>query len=324
MTRSASFITHGFLVRRLDPAIRLRHLVALSEVARQASVVKAARSLGITQPAVSKTIRELEDILEVELFDRSRRGVTLTRTGEIFRDHANAALGTLREGIDRLGQATAPEALPVRIGALPTVSARLLPAAVARFMAHGLAAAPRIVTGPNAYLMAQLRDGDLDIVIGRMAEPSEMTGFSFEHLYSERIAFIVRPGHPLIDAPHLDMAAVGSLQFLMPPRGSVIRPTVDRLFLAIGLQRPEHTIETVSPAFARPYVRASNAVWVISEGVALNDLRDGTLALLPIDTSDSLGPVGITTRSGTRPGVAAEIMLGEIRTAAEGLEPRRY
>lgn len=306
-------------MRRLDPAIRLRHIVTFSEVARQSSIVKAARVLGVTQPAVSKTIRELENILKVELLDRSRRGISLTRAGALFLDHADAGLAAFGEGVDRLGEALSPGALPVRIGALPTVSARILPDAVQRFMAHGLAAPPRIVTGPNAYLIAQLREGALDIVIGRMADPAEMTGFSFEHLYSERIGFVVRTGHPLLSTADVDRVRLGAMEFLMPPPGSVIRPTVDRLFIAAGIAHPGRTIETVSPAFARPYIRNTDAVWVISEGVVLTDLEEGTLAALSIDTAETLGPVGITTRAGTKASAAADIMLSEIRAVARAL-----
>ena len=275
--------------------------------------------LGVTQPAVSKTIRELEDILKVDLLDRSRRGVSLTRYGEIFLRHANTGLASLRQGVEELSRARSPDALPVRIGALPTVSARLLPDSIRRFMAHGLAAPPRVVTGPNRYLMTLLREGDLDIVIGRMAEPAEMTGFAFEHLYSETIAFTVRSGHPLLQAEPFAIAAIEAYEILMPPPGSVIRPTVDRLFLANGLDLPRRSIETVSLAFGRHYVRASDAIWIISEGVVLQDLGDGALARLPIDTAATLGPVGISTRAGTALGMAAEILLQDIRAAAAGL-----
>lgn len=64
--------------------VRLRHLHALLEIVRQKSVVQAASSLNISQPAVTKTIRELEDLLGTSLFERDGRGVRLTRQGEVF------------------------------------------------------------------------------------------------------------------------------------------------------------------------------------------------------------------------------------------------
>ena len=150
-------------------AIRLRHLRTFVTVAREGSVGRAAEVLSVTQPAVSKTLKELELILGVTLLDRSRRGGFLLPAGEMFLRHAETSLSALRQGVEELEGLGATEALPVRVGALPTVSARLLPPAIQRYRAHGPRAAPRIVTGPTAYLMAQLRQGDLDIVIGRMS-----------------------------------------------------------------------------------------------------------------------------------------------------------
>src|SRR4051794_13033183 len=79
-------ITAGIFVDRrlLDPRIKLRHIVCFLEVTRLKSVMKAANALGITQPAASKTIQELELVLGVPLFDRSRRNLFLTPFGEIF------------------------------------------------------------------------------------------------------------------------------------------------------------------------------------------------------------------------------------------------
>lgn len=306
----------------LPSAVRLRHLTAFVEVARSGSIVRAAAHLNITQPAVSKTIRELEELLRIELFDRSRRSVTLTRFGEIFLRHAESGLHAFAEGARSIDEARSPGALPLRIGALPTVSARLMPLAVGRFLGEGLGAVPRIVTGPNAYLLAQLREGALDIVIGRMAEPDEMEGFSFEPLYSEALCFAVRPTHPLLGKPDFRPHDIVDHVVMMPPPGAAIRAPVDRLFLASGIPRPARVIETVSLAFGRAYLRGTDAIWIISHGVVANDVEDGTLALLPVDTSTTYGAVGITQRGDTAGDVAREIFLGFLKASAASLPDR--
>src|SRR5690606_33921454 len=114
--------------RIIDPRIRLRHLACFLEVARLKSVVNAASALGISQPAASKTVQELEELLGAPLFDRTRRRLTLTPFGEVFHRHAATSLAALRQGIDAARNSAA--APMVRVGALPTVSARLLPDAV--------------------------------------------------------------------------------------------------------------------------------------------------------------------------------------------------
>jgi LysR family pca operon transcriptional activator len=282
-------------------------------VARQKSVVKAARALNVTQPAVSKTLRELEVILDVKLFDRSRRGVTLTRFGDVFLRYAGASVTALRQGVDSITQARAKGGYKIAVGALPTVAAQLMPQAIQAFKQDGVETSVSVVTGLNTVLLSQLRVGDLDLVVGRLSEPELMTGLSFEHLYSERISFLVRPGHPLLQDGTFDLKRLRDFTVLMPNETSIIRPLVDRLLIANGVAALPDTIETVSMAFGRHYARNSDAVWIISHGVAADDIADGMLIELPVDTHEYVGPVGLTTRADTPPGPSARLLIQSIR-----------
>ena len=304
--------------RPIDPRVKLRHIACFLEVARLKSVVKAADALNMSQPAASKTIQELEEILGVALFDRSRRNLFLTPSGELFQRYASTSFTALRQGIDSLGSAQADEI--VKVGALPTVSARILPPSVQRFSEQHLPARARIITGPNAYLLSLLRMGDVDLVIGRMADPDAMTGLAFEHLYSEKVVFVVRPGHPLLGVKHFELAMIEPYQTLMPTPDSVIRPFVQRLLLAHGVSNVRDEIETVSNAFGRSFTRYSDAIWIISEGVVAEDVADSQLALLPVDTAETLGPVGLTTRTDTSQSFAAQALIQSIRDVAAGFE----
>lgn len=305
----------------LDGRIKLRHLTCFLEVARLKSVSGAASMLGLSQPAASKTIQELEAILGVELFDRSRRNLVPTSFGEVFLRYAGASITALKQGMQSVTQAEA--AVSITVGALPTVSARILPAAVTHFSAQRYGMKPRIITGPNGYIISQLRLGEVDLVIGRMAEPDAMKGFSFEHLYSERIALVVRPGHPLLQPSVFDIGAIVGFQILMPPPGSIIRPTVDRFLVANAIGPLADEIETVSDSFARSYTRSSDAVWIISEGVVVDDIDHGLLMRLPADMSDTLGPVGLTTRTDTPPSLPVQLFAQSVRAVvAERIGPR--
>ncbi len=303
--------------QRIDPRIKLRHLSCFLEVARLRNMGHAATALHVSQPAVSKTIQELEHLLGGSLFDRSRRNLFLTPFGEVFHRYAATSLAALRQGLD-MARGT-PEASTIRVGALPTVSARILPGAVEAFTAGGPGAHTRIITGPNDYLLALLRTGDVDFVIGRMAEPDAMAGLSFEHLYSERVVMVVRPGHPLLDQSPFDLAMIERYQTLMPTPSSVIRRLVDRMLLTHGVTELPHGVETISSAFGRAYTRQTDAVWIISEGVVANDLAEGYLALLPLDTGETVGPVGFTTRTGTVPTLAAGSLIQCVRDVAADL-----
>jgi LysR family transcriptional regulator, pca operon transcriptional activator len=297
-----------------ETRVKFRHLRTFIEVSRQKSVGRAAELLGVSQPAVTKTIRELEAILDKKLFEREGRGLRITRYGEVFARHAGTAVAAVQQGVDSLSRVnTGP---PIRIGALPTVSARIMPAVTSAFLAEGTDNPMRIVTGENQVLLDQLRTGTLDLVIGRLAAPEQMAGLSFEYLYSEQVRFVVRELHPLLSEPRFDFARIRDFPVLMPTAGSVIRPFVDRYLLAHGMAELPRTIETVSDSFGRAFVTDTDAVWVISEGVVVRDVAEGRLRYLPIDTSETKGAVGLTTRESVAETAALDIICQTVRTVA--------
>ncbi|SFT45825.1 pca operon transcription factor PcaQ [Mesorhizobium sp. YR577] len=302
----------------IESRVRFRHLQTFLEVARQKSVVKAAGLLNVSQPAVTKTIRELEQALGVAVFERDGRGIKITRSGEIFMQHAGMAITALRQGIDSVSNAGADGGPPIRIGALPTVSAHIMPRAMSLFLKEKTGATIKIVTGENSVLLDQLRLGELDLVVGRLAAPDKMTGFFFEHLYSEQVVFAVRPKHPLLRAGADVFERLSDYPVLMPTRGSIIRPFVERFFITNGIAAIPTEIETVSDSFGRAFVRQSDAVWIISAGVVADDLKTGVLTTLPIDTSETKGPVGLTMRTDTATSAAFSILLKTVREAAQG------
>lgn len=297
--------------------IRFRHLRTFIEVARQKSVGRAADVLGVTQPAVTKTIRELEDILDKRLFEKEGRGVRITRYGEVFLRHAGASVAAVQQGIDSLSRLNT--GAPVRIGALPTVSARIMPAVMRKFLAEGAGSPVRIVTGENQVLLDQLRTGTLDLVIGRLAAPEQMAGLTFQYLYSEQVRFVVRDNHPLLWDARFDFARIRDYPVLMPTTGSVIRPFVERYLLAHGMAELPRAIETVSDSFGRAFIEETDAVWVISEGVVIRDIEAGRLRYLSVDTTETRGAVGLTTREGAEQTAALDIIGRTVRAVAEDL-----
>src|SRR5690606_8185917 len=114
----------------------------------------------------------------------------------------------------------------------------------------------------NRVLFEQLRLGQLDLVVGRLAAPEQMSGLSFEHLYSEHVVFVVHRGHPLLRPRRFDFARLRDFIVLMPTRGSIIRPFVERFLLGHGIADLPREVETVSDAFARALLRSSEAVWI--------------------------------------------------------------
>ena len=124
---------------------------------------------------------------------------------------------------------------------------------------------------------------------------------------------MVRPGHPLLTRNQFDFERIRDYPILMPPAGSVIRPYVDRYLLAHGMAELPLAIETVSDSFGHVFVAQTDAVWVISEGVVIREIAAARLAALPVDTTDTQGAVGLTTREGSPSNASLEILSHTIR-----------
>lgn len=295
----------------MDRRIKIRHLQALTEIVRQGSLKAAAERLFLTQPAISRTLAELEGILGASLLTRGRGGVALTSQGEFFYNCALQSLAALERGLAGMEEAGGRAVSRIRVGALPTVAARLIPGVVADL--SGVAPDMRlmIVDGPHAHLTRLLHRGELDVLIGRLGEPDAMRSLSFSQLYLEDIVAVVRPGHPILSDP--DLQRIVDWPIIFPPARSAIRPFVERLLIAEGIRPPPHRIESVSGAFGRAYTSESDAIWFISEGVVAREIAEGQLARLPIGPGMTEGPVGLMTRAEAAEDIAVQIFHQSVR-----------
>jgi LysR family transcriptional regulator, pca operon transcriptional activator len=296
--------------------IKYRQVVCFLEVAERRSFTAAAEALHTSQPAISKTIAELEDALGVVLLERSRSGVRLTAYGEVFLRYAGASVSALRQGVESLVVARNGGGVRIAVGVLPTVAASVMPRAIKRAKEEGLASTIYLATGANDVLLRLLKEQKLDLVVGRFADGVLMRDLVFEHLYSEEIVLVGRAGHPLGGQHRASLSQIKNYTVLLPELGSIIRPTVDTLLCSRGVTELSDVIETTSPTFGRSYLRLSNSIWIISRGVVADELRSGELIELPIDVDIIAGPVGLTMRAETAPSLSIQLLRRALRAVA--------
>ena len=302
-----------------DPRIRFRHLQCFLSIAQHRSVGAAANALAITQPALSKTLRELEDALDTKLFERDKKGMLLTRAGEIFLEYAAASIAAMRTGVSRVKTAGQASGRHVTIGVLPTVAARVMPHAIEQFKNEAPDITVQIITGEHAQLLDLLRLGEVELVIGRLARPESMIGLSFEELYSERLVIVVRKGHPLAKLQRPKLTQITDFPCVLPHYGTLVREEIDRFLIANGTQLPRNIVEATSIAFERSYTSAVSAVWFVAHGIVALDLKQGQLVELPFDTSTMRGPVGISVRSALTPSRSAAALIRIISETVQNL-----
>ena len=303
--------------------IKFRHLQCFLAVTQFGSVQRAADSLSITQPAVSKTIGELESILGVRLFERGRRGAAPTREGRLFAPHAAACVGALREGVDELSRHGVEMPGTVALGVLPTVAPALLPPTLAAFRAHWPDVSVRVWTGSNSQLLERLKSADTDLVIGRLSEPEGMVGMTFEQLYREPLTVVVRSDHALVHESNITASVLARFPVVVPPFGTLIRQSAESVLTAFGAQALSSLIETLSVSLGRALALHNDAVWFVPSSVVEHDIELKLLARLPMPFASADEPIGLILRHDRVRSPALDSLIDAIREAGRQREAVR-
>jgi len=299
--------------------IRLRHLRCFLAVAQAGNLRRAAEALAITQPAVTKTLNELEDILGTALFVRGRKGSTLTPEAEVFLVHANASVAALGQAIDSVVHG--PAEAPLRLGVLPTLAPSFVPQVLRAFATERPLVALRVHTGRNIRLIEMLRERELDAVIGRLSDADAMVGVTFEHLYAEPLVVVLRRGHPLAPTSRRREPALARLAdhpLVLPLAGTMIRQIADAFLASRGVSPKAGLVETLDTSLARALVLTGDHVWLTPEGAAQPDLATGALVRLAVAITPE-EPVGLMLRTDALPSASLQALLGAVRSQAAAM-----
>ena len=278
-------------------------------------MLRAAEYIGLSQPAVSKAIGDLETDLGVTLFTRGNRGVVPTVYGETLVRHAQVALAQLAHAAEALDDLSHGAGGRVVVGTLLAASAWLLPQAIARLRAERPRVIVEVVEGTNDRLQPMLSRGDLDMVVGRLSEFRHRSGVHQEALYDEAIVILTRPDHPLARRGAVDLRDLQTADWILPPPETTLRRQLEKAFFDAGLDPPRCAVESVSLPTNRRLLRDSDLIGAWPQGVAADDLETGRLTALPVRLTEVLGPVGVSTRGASHLSPAAEALLAALKAA---------
>ncbi|EGW3367728.1 LysR family transcriptional regulator [Salmonella enterica subsp. enterica serovar Typhimurium] len=292
--------------------IRLRHLHTFVAVAQQGTLGRAAETLNLSQPALSKTLNELEQLTGTRLFERGRLGAQLTVPSEQFLTHAVKVLDALNTAGQALNRKEDASADVVRVGALPTAALGILPAAIGRFHQQQKSTSLQVATMNNTMLLAGLKSGEIDLGIGRMSDPELMGGLNYELLFLESLKLVVRPGHPLLQET-ITLSRVMEWPVVVSPKGTVPRQNAEALLQSQGCKMPAGCIETLSASLSRQLTVDYDYVWFVPSGAVKEDLRQATLVSLPVPTQIAGEPIGILTRVDIPLSTGAQMLIAAIR-----------
>lgn len=301
--------------------ISLRHMRVFLAVVSSGSLATAAKLLHITLSAVSKSLKELEHELGVQLVIRGRKGMQLTQTGETFHKHAAQTMASFNQAMDQAQVADhAPELL--RIGALPTAAGYMLAPVIAQMRERYPQVRVQVLSGVYEYLVGKLRTRDIDLIVGRLIG-RDMLGVMFEALYEEDLLMVVRHDHPLAGLERLHLEDLRPYVLIASPQGTLVRTSVDNFLLSQNAGDGLQIFESLSETFSRVYVQDHNAVWFVQRGVVDLDLRLGIVRALPFSSPLLRAPVGLTTPTDRPVSKAAEHFCHLLRRWASEASPQK-
>ena len=269
-------------------AITLRHLRALVALSDLKLIARVSEALGVTQPAVSKQIAELERIVGVPVVTRDRNRLYLTPIGVRLADHARLALGQLDRAAFDIEAMTSGVSGSVSVGVVSSVAPNLMSGTIELFKRSTPQANVSVSEGHFVELLPQLEAGALDLVIARVWQPQELAGIDQMALFSEPIVVVAGHNHLLSQGGDVTWTDVTTYPWILPQPGSVARQAVDALFAANGLSPPNNTIASLSIALNLELLRAMPALGLLPQRLAQAQAARGETVILPLDTRDLL------------------------------------
>jgi LysR family transcriptional regulator, regulator for genes of the gallate degradation pathway len=321
-TKAGNIVVHRFrralsqlaraekILRRLQPEsccerlvqrLSYRQLTVLVAITDHHNEPAAAKQLGLTQPAVSSNLRDLERQLGVALFLRTQRGMLVTDCGAVLVRHVKVALRELSFVSDDLSAWQGRVRGRIVIGTLPLSSTLLIPKAVDALLSELPELRVTILAGTYDALLESLRNGEIDILVGALREMPSNDETIQERLFFDRLAIAVRPDHPLLQKHSLALSDLLDAQWIAPRRGTPARQSFEQEFRSAGLEPPEVIIEAGNLSPIKPLLLHSDRVTLVSPHQVQFEVQSGQLSLLSIELKGTLRPIGITMRADESP-----------------------
>ena len=299
---------------RMDVSDRwLDAFVALAEHQR---IAVAAEHLGLTSAAVSASVRKLEDTLNTSLFERTPTATMPSQFGAHLARYIKLARSHLRSACDEIACLRGVARGHIVVGTLPFVRTIIVPRAITALLDKHSYLDVSTVEGPYDDLVAGLRCGDIDIVIGALRGEFADNDLKEEAVFDYDLSVIVRSGHPLLEHPEAKWADLLRYQWILPRTGTPTRTLFEEVVHAGNLQLPLHVIETSSLVMLRGLLLESDRLTVLSRHQIRFEEQSGLLATLPFELSGTTRPFGMTRRRIGALSPAAELFAGEFRAAA--------
>lgn len=273
----------------------LRMIVALSD---HGSVSAAAETMNISQPAASRTIAEMEKIVDSKLIDRLPRGVRLTAPGEALARRARSILLELRQADREISELGAGKGGSVFIGAVTAPAIDLAVPAIREVRADNPRLEINMQIETSNVLARELLASRHDFIIARIPEDLNPKSFDARVIGIEKAVLIVRKDHPLMrGAGRVPLERTADYDWVIQPAGSLLRRSVEQHFTRRNIPPPERVLNTSSLLLTLVMVAKSDAIGAVSMEVARFIRHDlgGDIDVLPLPFGIEVQPYSLIT-----------------------------
>lgn len=305
----------------MSTEIDVPRLRQLALIVRHRSFSKAAESVGISQPALSKNIRSLERTLGVQLLERGRFGAIPTAFGLALVRHADAIDAELRSASQEIEALRVARGGHTCIGCGPSEATRLLPTALSRLRESSPGIQVTVLYGLNAALMPMVKHGEVDFALSSIPARCPDPDLKQLRVHEDRAAVIARRGHPLLARREpLTAADLLGQHWILATKVELERLALDQVFMEAGIAPPEDAIETTSAVLMKTLVMQSDFLTFLPRELVYWEERAGFVAPLNLIGPSWHRNVGVTmrTRAGLNP--AAQVLIKTLQEVGKEFE----
>jgi LysR family transcriptional regulator of gallate degradation len=285
-------------------------------VAGYGSFRAAARMLAISEPALQRTVRELERMLGIPLYERKGQQIVVTAAGARLATALQLGLAEIEQARDEIEASRGLSAGRVTLACLPLMPKSILATAIGRLVADYPSVQVSLEEGSYDRLIGELQRGKLDMLFGALREGEQHDGIESRIFFEDPYVAIARPGHPLGKRP--DPEALAKQGWVAPPTGTPRRTALEAFFATLPY-RPRIVLETASVAMMMATLVESDCLCLSSRLQAKTDFALSHFAILDVPFARSTRHVGITLRSTWLPTLVQRALLAFVEAAAAKL-----
>jgi DNA-binding transcriptional LysR family regulator len=309
---------------RIGRRIKLQHLHVLMAVVQSGSMKKAAALLNTSQPAISRSIAELEQTIGVRLLDRHTQGIEPTEYGRAMLKHGVAAFDELKQGVKTIELLADPGAGEVRIGSTIYTGETFVTAVIERLSRRYPRIVFHLVTSDETdTLYRELGERNVDFLIARKGGRFGDEKLGFEILYDPSLVVMAGSHSPWVRRRRIALAELINEPWVLPPPEGIMGPAYLDTFRASGLDHPRITVFATQPG-ARLNLVATGRFLTIGTGHVIGLAKRPGIKVLPVKLQYTRAPVGIITLKNRTLSPVAQLFLDEAREVAKPLAQRKW